>query len=101
MAFAALGAAELLDATPGDLAARELLADAIDTIGPCPIDPIWPWPEQRLTYANAAIAEALIASGDLLRRDEVLVNGAHAQLIRKRETCEDLIRGEEPIVERP
>jgi diaminopimelate decarboxylase len=36
-----------------------------------------------------------------LRPAEVLVNGAHAQLIRKRETCEDLIRGEEPIVERP
>ncbi len=75
MAFAALGAAELLRATPGDLAARQLLADVIDIIGPCSIDPVWPWPEERLTYANAAIAEALIAAGDLLERPDVLANG--------------------------
>ena len=75
MAFAALGAAELLASTPHDLAARELLADVIDVIGPCSVDPIWPWPEERLSYANAAIAEALIAAGHLLRRDDVLADG--------------------------
>jgi hypothetical protein len=75
MAFAALGAAELLATRPGDLRARGLLADAVETIGPLPSDPVWPWPEERLSYANAAIAEALIAAGDLLERPDVLANG--------------------------
>jgi hypothetical protein len=75
MAFAALGAAELLATRPGDLQARQLLADAVDTIGPFPSDPVWPWPEERLSYANAAIAEALIAAGDLLERPDVLRKG--------------------------
>ena len=26
-------------------------------------DPAWPWPEPRLTYANAVLAEAMIAAG--------------------------------------
>jgi hypothetical protein len=75
MAFAALGAAELLDTMPGDQRARDLLADAVDTIGPCSTDPVWPWPEERLSYANAAIAEALIAAGDHLERPDVLADG--------------------------
>jgi hypothetical protein len=75
MAFAALGAAELLATTPGDQPARELLADAIDTIGPVATDPLWPWPEAHLSYANASIAEALIAAGDVLERPDALANG--------------------------
>ena len=51
--------------SPRDLRARQLLADAVVTIGPFPSDPVWPWPEERLSYANAAIAEALIAAGRL------------------------------------
>ncbi|MEU8237741.1 glycosyltransferase [Actinoplanes missouriensis] len=66
MAFAALGAAELLRADPGDGPAASLLADAITTIGGPGPDPCWPWPDERLTYANAALAEALIVAGDLL-----------------------------------
>ncbi|WP_199510857.1 glycosyltransferase [Nucisporomicrobium flavum] len=66
MAFAALGAAEVLRADPGNEPAAGLLADAGAVIGHPGSDPGWPWPEQRLTYANAALAEALIISGDLL-----------------------------------
>ncbi|HVQ52921.1 MAG TPA: glycosyltransferase, partial [Mycobacterium sp.] len=29
-------------------------------------DPAWPWPEPRLTYANALLAEAMIAAGNAL-----------------------------------
>ncbi|MCO8271559.1 glycosyltransferase [Actinoplanes sp. TRM 88003] len=66
MAFAALGAAEVLRADADNEPAAELLVDAGAVIGHPGPDPSWPWPEQRLTYANAALAEALIVSGDLL-----------------------------------
>jgi hypothetical protein len=75
MAFAAIGAGELLAADPRHSRARQLLADTVVRIGPLGTDPAWPWPEPRLSYANAAIAEALIVSGHLLGRDEVLADG--------------------------
>ncbi|MGD9996080.1 MAG: glycosyltransferase [Ilumatobacteraceae bacterium] len=78
MAFAAVGAAELLAVVPRHAAARQILADAVVTIGPIPDDPQWPWPEERLTYANAAIAEALIVAGHLLQRDDTLAAGLTA-----------------------
>jgi hypothetical protein len=67
MAFAALGAAEVLSGRPDDVTARSLLTDALATIGaPAAGDAGWPWPEERLSYANASIAEALIVAGDVL-----------------------------------
>jgi hypothetical protein len=66
MAFAALGAAELLGERPAEAAARQLLADAVAAIGVLPDDPRWPWPEERLSYGNASIAEALIVAGEAL-----------------------------------
>ncbi|MDT5138666.1 MAG: hypothetical protein QOD58_2928 [Mycobacterium sp.] len=63
MAFAALGAAELLSVDPGHQAARQLLADYADTVAKPNGSPVWPWPEPRLTYANAVLAEAMIAAG--------------------------------------
>ncbi|WP_051807444.1 glycosyl transferase [Actinoplanes subtropicus] len=75
MAFAALGAAELLRAEPDNEPAADLLADAVSAIGQPDKDPHWPWPHERLTYANAALAEAVIAAGDLLDRPPVLDAG--------------------------
>ncbi|GGN58354.1 glycosyl transferase [Actinoplanes lobatus] len=75
MAFAALGAAELLRADPGNEPAAALLADAVTTIGPPDPDPRWPWPQQQLTYANAALAEAVIVAGDLLDDPPALTAG--------------------------
>jgi hypothetical protein len=75
MAFAALGAADLLAVDPDNGGARLLLADAVTTIGPLGTDPAWPWPEARLTYANAALAEALVTAGDALDRPRVLADG--------------------------
>jgi hypothetical protein len=75
MAFAALGAAEVAAHDPGHVGARSLLADAISTIGPLPTEAGWPWPEPRLSYANAALPEALIAAGQILTRADVLHSG--------------------------
>jgi hypothetical protein len=63
MAFAALGAAELLSVDPGHLPARKLLTDYAGSLAAPSGDTAWPWPEPRLTYANAVLAEARIAAG--------------------------------------
>jgi len=76
--FAALGAAQVLIARPEHRAARELLADAAAAIGPDgPGGPDggWPWPQERLHYANAALPEVLISAGHLLRDDAMKKRG--------------------------
>lgn len=62
-AFAAIGAAELLGVTPGHAEARQLLADYAASLGEPTDNAEWPWPEPRLAYANAVLAEAMIATG--------------------------------------
>jgi hypothetical protein len=63
MAFAALGATELLSVDPENRAARLLIIDYAASIAEPNGDPAWPWPEPRLTYANAVLPEAMIAAG--------------------------------------
>jgi hypothetical protein len=76
MAFAALGAAELLRKRPDEIAARQLLTDTVAAIVvPQDADPRWPWPEERLSYANASLAEALIVAGDALPDAPALSGG--------------------------
>ncbi|MDH3681845.1 MAG: glycosyltransferase [Acidimicrobiia bacterium] len=75
MAFAALGAAEVLSAEPGHVGARLLLADAVTSIGRPAPDTSWSWPETRLHYANAAFPEVLVAAGHVLARLDVLEDG--------------------------
>jgi hypothetical protein len=75
MAFAAMGAAEVLAEDPDDGPARAVLSDAADTIGPLGRDASWPWPEPRLAYANPVLAETLLAAGDLLQRPDLLADG--------------------------
>jgi hypothetical protein len=65
MAFAGLGAAEVLRASPDSTVAAVLLMDAVEAIGAPTENPSWPWPHPHLTYANAALAEVIIAAGDL------------------------------------
>ena len=74
MAYAALGAAEVLRVQPGNRVARALLLDA-RTLLACPTDPTWPWPDARLTYANAVLPEALVAIGAALGDDDTLHAG--------------------------
>ena len=75
MAFAALGAAEVLDSHPGHHAALALLFRARVAIGDPAADARWPWPLPSLSHANAAIAEAIIVSGHYLGDDRLLRNG--------------------------
>ena len=75
MAFAALGAAEILTRWPGHSGALSLLTVASSVIGEPSVDAAWPWPTPRLSYANGAIAEAVIAAGDRLGREHLLRRG--------------------------
>jgi len=75
MAFAALGAAEILDSRPGHSAALALLYRARVAIGDPAADAGWPWPTPRLSYASGAIAEAVIVSGHYLGDDRLLRKG--------------------------
>jgi hypothetical protein len=65
MAFAGLGAAEVLRSQPDNATAATLLADAATAVGVPGNTPDWPWPQQRLAYANAALAEVVVAAGHL------------------------------------
>jgi hypothetical protein len=75
MAYAALGAAEVAGTRSADRAARRLLTAAVQCIGPLGSDPVWPWPEARLRYANGTVAEALIVAGAALRDTAILERG--------------------------
>ena len=68
MAFAALGAAEVVATRPGHIRARGLLAAAADVLSELRPGPTWTWPEIRLTYANAVLPDAMIATGVALGR---------------------------------
>ncbi|MFG1648567.1 glycosyltransferase [Micromonospora sp. NPDC049275] len=65
MAFAGLGAAEVLRRHPGHVTAAALLADAASAVGAPDTDARWQWPQQLLTYANAALAEVVIVASQL------------------------------------
>ncbi|WP_347976325.1 glycosyltransferase [Microbacterium sp. ProA8] len=74
MAFATLGAVDVLGADPDDLCARALLLDGVASIA-VPPDPRWPWPEPRLRYGNGALPEALLAGGTAMDDPRVVARG--------------------------
>ncbi len=75
-AFAVLGAVELLAARPQRPVGRawELLEAAAAGLGRLSPDPDWPWPEARLAYANAVLAEARLAAGVTLGDDRLVAD---------------------------
>jgi hypothetical protein len=75
MAFAALGAAGVLDAHPDHNGARALLREAARLTPRLRPGQAWRWPESRLRYANAALPETLLAAGSLLGDAEALNDG--------------------------
>jgi len=78
LAFAALGAVEILSINPSDVAAHSILHRAATVVqGGSRSD--WPWREARLTYANAVLPEAMMIAGDALA-DEALVKNGLEQL---------------------
>jgi hypothetical protein len=74
MAFAAVGAVEILSVHPDHQPARQLAADFLDLIAP-PISVSWCWPEPRLRYANATIVDAMIGAAAALGRTGDLERG--------------------------
>jgi len=78
MAYACLGAAELIDSAPQ---ARWLLVAAVAVVrsGEAVRSPAsaaeWAWPEPRLRYDNARLPEALLAAGSALNRPELVQAG--------------------------
>jgi hypothetical protein len=75
MVFAALGAAEVLRVHPEHLGARRLLAEAAEAIVVPAGGVSWRWPDPRLSYANAAVPEVLLAAGGLLADSAALAHG--------------------------
>ena len=75
MAFAALGAAEVLRVDPDDLSARRPSVRRCGRHDQDPATAGWPWPEHRLTYANATLPEAMIAAGSALDRPALMEHG--------------------------
>jgi hypothetical protein len=75
MAFAALGADEVLAARPGHRGALALLADAADLLGHPGRDRTWLWPDTRLSYANAVVPDVMIAAGAALERKTLTDDG--------------------------
>lgn len=75
MAFAALGAASVLNVEPHHHRARALLVDAVDLVTVRADDSPWRWPEARLSYANAVVPEVMIAAGVALERGELVDEG--------------------------
>jgi hypothetical protein len=79
MAFAALGAGEVLMDRPGERSAWDLLGDAAEVVGAggdaAADDQAWPWPEPCLRYGNGAVAEALLLAGAALPDAGLLARG--------------------------
>lgn len=75
MAFAALGAVEVLRALPEHEQARTLLAEAALVVGRPRPGTGWIWPQPRLTYANAVVPEVLLAAGAALDVPSLVTDG--------------------------
>ena len=75
MAFAGLGAAAVLGFVPGHAGARGLIEDAAEAAGRPSADRSWLWPEPRLSYGNASVAESLVAAGSALGDPQLVDDG--------------------------
>ena len=72
--YASFGAAEILTFNPDHIPSQKLLRDTLKSI-PRSADNEWPWPEERLTYGNAAIPEFLMLAGHHLHDAKLLSQG--------------------------
>ena len=75
LAFAALGAGEVLIANPNEVCARHILITAQYHLLPKGNDESWFWPEPRLRYSNGSVVEAVLLAGWALKDMEVLETG--------------------------
>jgi len=77
-AYALLGLDEYLRAFQGDSAVearRQELADRLLGLFERTSRPGWPWFEDSVTYCNGRLPQALILSGDRMRRDDMVEAG--------------------------
>ncbi|MFA7323090.1 MAG: hypothetical protein WC005_01900 [Candidatus Nanopelagicales bacterium] len=74
-AYAVLGASRMLLVDREHEPSLALLRDAQLSFAAPSNDTFWPWPEDRLTYANAVIPEAMIAVADALDDSALLRHG--------------------------
>ncbi|HMI85490.1 MAG TPA: glycosyltransferase family 4 protein [Polyangiaceae bacterium] len=77
-AFALLGIDEYLHAFQGDgeaEAMRAVLANKLLELFRRARRPDWPWFEDRLTYCNARLSQALVVSGSAMGHEEMTVAG--------------------------
>ncbi len=77
-AYALLGIDEYLRAFQGDTsvqAVRETLSEKLFDVYRRTRAPEWPWFEDRLTYANARLSQALVVSGSLMQYEAMTAAG--------------------------
>ncbi len=74
-AYAVLGAAAVASRDPGHSGAALLLRRAEARLPRLSDGPGWRWPEHRLAYDNARLAEALIEAGQSFRRPQLVEQG--------------------------
>jgi hypothetical protein len=74
MAYAALGAVQLMRVEPVDPAVRRLAHEARAVL-PRARAGAWSWPYERLPYANAVLPEAMIALGQVLHDGDLRHQG--------------------------
>jgi len=77
VAYAALGAVELLQAVPTHAAARRLVSDAADSLPSPATTDAWPWPEPRLSYANALLPDAVFSAATAMGRRRTARDALH------------------------
>ena len=76
MAFATVGAVEVINAHPDHEASRVLAGDFLDHLD-APVSDSWRWPEPHLRYANATLADAAIGAAAALGRTHDLEQGLY------------------------
>lgn len=74
ISFATLGAGEILLKQPDEKAARNIVLEAESRLNQ-QISPEWFWPEMRLGYSNASLAEAAMLAGQVLHRQTLIECG--------------------------
>lgn len=70
--FAALGALEIVAADDQHVSARRLLMEVAAELAAMVGRGPWPWPEERLQYANAVFPEVVIGAAAVAGDDEML-----------------------------
>jgi hypothetical protein len=77
-AFVLIGIDEYLRAFQGDTsvqAVRLILAERLHGLYQRTADAAWPWFEDRLTYCNARLSQALLLSGSRMGREDMVAAG--------------------------